>query len=73
LPKWDGGYEYYYARSLYPLAGRRVVPLLGADDAAHPENLRQADVVMAFRGAPQLDGFAVVWRGANGSLLRRTP
>jgi hypothetical protein len=49
------------------------VPLLGADDAAQPENLRQADVVMAFRGAPQLDGFAVVWRGANGSLLRRTP
>src|SRR5947208_17127379 len=27
-PRWEGGYDYLYARALYLLAGRRVVPVI---------------------------------------------
>jgi hypothetical protein len=60
--RWDDGYEYAYARALYPLAGRRVVRFDQRD---------RANFVAAYRVTPELPDFVVIWRGADGALLRR--
>ena len=59
---WDQGYEYVYARAFYPLAGRRVVAFDQRDGAT---------TIAAFRSAPAIPGFTVIWRSADGTLLRR--
>lgn len=69
--RWDGGYDYCYARSLYSLAGRRVLPLLDPQDRFHPENLARVTHVAAYRSDPRTDGFAAVFRSADGVLLQR--
>jgi len=57
----DRGSEYYfYARSLYPLAGRRVVMTIAG-----------ADCIAAYRSLPRVPGFAVAWASDDGVLLRR--
>ncbi|HEV2719874.1 MAG TPA: hypothetical protein VG323_07620 [Thermoanaerobaculia bacterium] len=57
----DAGPAYYfYARSLYPLAGRRVVTTPAG-----------ADCIAAYRSEPRVPGFAVAWRSEDGVLLRR--
>jgi hypothetical protein len=66
---WDGGYEYVYARATYALAGRRVLPVIDASD--RPLDGSRAGYIAAYRIAPQLPQFAVVWRGRDGVLLRR--
>jgi len=69
--KWEGGYDYIFGRALYLLAGRRVVPLLGPGDQPLPQNLQKAEFLAAYRCDPAVPGFAVVWRGRDGVLLRR--
>jgi hypothetical protein len=73
LPKWDQGYSYLYTRALYPLTGRAVLPLIDDHDRPRADNLDRANVVAAYRCEPRLAGFAVVWRGRDGVLLRRMP
>lgn len=68
---WEGGYDYFYARALYPLAGRRVVPLLDPDNRFLAQNLAEASYVAAYHSLPRVEGFVEVWRGADGVLLRR--
>jgi hypothetical protein len=72
FPKWDQGYAYLYTRALYPLTGREVVPLLDDRNRPRPENLARANVIAAYRCEPQVRGFAIVWRGRDGMLLRRS-
>ncbi len=72
LPRWEQGYSYLYTRALYPLTGRVVLPLIDDHDRPRADNLARANVVAAYRCEPQLAGFAVVWRGRDGVLLRRT-
>jgi len=69
--EWEGGYDYLYGRALYPLAGRRVVPLLDPENRFQPQNLAEADYVAAYHAGPQIEGFVEVWRGPSGVLLRR--
>jgi hypothetical protein len=69
---WEGGYDYVYGRALYPLAGRQVVPLLDPENRFQPQNLAEARYVAAYHSAPSLPGFAEVWRGPSGVLLRRS-
>lgn len=69
---WQSGYGYGFRRAQYVLAGREAVPLLDResgriDDAA----LARVDFVVCWRGCPQPPGFVEIWRGADGSLLRR--
>lgn len=71
--KWDQGYRYLYIRSLYPLTGRVVLPLLDELDRPRNDNLARANVVAAYRCEPRIPGFAEVWRGRDGVLLRRMP
>jgi hypothetical protein len=71
--KWDRGYWYLYTRALYPLTGRVVLPLLDEHDRPRGDNLARANVIAAYRCDPHPPGFAVVWRGRDGELLRRTP
>lgn len=68
---WDGGYEYVYVRSLYTLAGRHVFTLLDPRDRPHPENLAKVEFVAAYRSEPKIPNFVTVWRGPDGTLLRR--
>lgn len=68
---WDGGYDYVFARSPYTLAGRRVLPLIDEADRPRPENLARADYVAAYRVNATVPSFDVVWRSADGVLLRR--
>ena len=70
---WDRGYEYYYGRSLYPLAGRHVLPLLDPQDRAHREELARATYVAVYGGPEEIPGFKLVWYGEHGALLRRAP
>jgi hypothetical protein len=72
LPKWEQGYAYLYTRALYPLTGRVVLPLLDEHDRPLADNLARANVIAAYRCEPRVPGFAVVWRGRDGVLLRRT-
>lgn len=60
---WDAGYEYAYARSLYTLAGRRVVL---------QKEVAQAKWICAYGPAPVVAGFDVVWRGRGGVVMRRS-
>ena len=68
---WDGGYEYVFVRSLYTLAGRHVFTLLDPQDHPHPENLQKVEYVAAYRSEPRIANFATIWRGPDGTLLRR--
>ncbi|HVT44116.1 MAG TPA: hypothetical protein VMT00_06985 [Thermoanaerobaculia bacterium] len=71
--RWDEGYEYAYARSMYLLAGRRVVPLVGPDDRFRPEALRDADVIVSYRGGIPFPEFETIWSGEHGVVARRVP
>lgn len=71
--KWELGYAYLYTRALYPLTGRVVLPLIDEHDRPRGDNLARANVVAAYRCEPRLPGFAAVWRGRDGVLLRRMP
>lgn len=71
---WDGAYGYGYTRAPFLLTGRQVVPLLVPFvDKPAPENVRFADWVAAWHGAPAIPGFQIVWRSADGVLMRRVP
>src|SRR3954452_12334975 len=63
--RWDGGYDYLYARALNLLAGRHILVLLDPANRQVPENLRRATYVAAYRCEPVLPGFVVVWRGPD--------
>jgi hypothetical protein len=71
--RWEWGYEYLYARSIYPLAGRWVLPLMDEQSRPRPENLARANAIAAYHTAPRVPRFAEVWRGPDGVLLRRVP
>ena len=71
LPHWQDGYDYFYARAVYILAGRIVLPLIGPDDRQYPENISRALYIAAYRSIPAPPGFALIWRGPDGALLRR--
>ena len=66
---WDAGYSYAYYRASYFLAGRRVVPLVDPDDRVHPERLREADFIAAWR-VPEFAAPETVWQGCGGTLYR---
>jgi len=70
-PLWTGGYDYLFARARYLLAGRLVVPLVGADNRPQPGNLAMANYIACYRCESAADGFAVIWRSREGVLLRR--
>ena len=71
-PGWDGAYGYGYYRAPFFLTGKQVVPLqVPFVDRPAPENVRVADFVAAWHGAPSIPGFEVVWRSADGVLMRR--
>ena len=69
---WEGGYDYIYERAHYLLAGRLVVPLIGAGDRPQPENMALAEYVAGYHCEPVALGFAVIWRSRDGVLLRRS-
>ncbi|HEV2719246.1 MAG TPA: hypothetical protein VG323_04440 [Thermoanaerobaculia bacterium] len=71
VTRWDDGYSYAYYRASYFLAGREVLPLFDDADRAHPENLRAADVVAAWRAPVPRTHTKLVWRGDGGVLVRR--
>lgn len=71
--RWEQGYEYVYSRSIYPLAGRWVLPLMDEQSRPRTENLARANVIAAYHIAPRVPGFSEVWRGPDGVLLRRMP
>jgi hypothetical protein len=62
-----------FTRALYPLTGNVVLPLIDDHDRPRADNLARANVVAAYHCEPHLAGFAVVWRGRDGMLLRRMP
>ena len=70
-PRWEGAYDYFRERAMYPLAGRRVISLIDDNDRLRPERLRDATCIAAYRSLPSVPGFVLVWRGPDGCLLRR--
>ena len=68
--KWDDGYSYAYYRASYFLTGRRVLPLLDADDRAHMENFYGSRYVMVWHRPTHPRMGEVVWKGEGGVLLR---
>lgn len=59
MPVAGNAYEYGYVRAPFLLPGKQIVP-------APP-----ADFVAAWHGAPDIPGFAIVWRSGDGVLMRR--
>lgn len=71
-PGWDGAYGYGYYRAPFLLTGKQVVPLqVPFVDRAALSNVRLADYVAAWHGAPPFAGFEIVWRSEDGVLMRR--
>lgn len=71
---WQNGYGYGFRRAQYLLAGREVLPLIDHDSGAvDPAGLVRAEYVVCWRGCQVPPAFHVVWRGADGMLLERTP
>ncbi|HEX3579894.1 MAG TPA: hypothetical protein VHY33_15130 [Thermoanaerobaculia bacterium] len=68
---WHQGYAYLYTRALYPLTGRTLVPLIDEYDRPRADNLAKANVIVAYSCEPHVPGFATVWRGHDGLLMRR--
>ena len=68
---WDDGYGYAYYRASYFLTGREVLPLVDDRDRVHPENLRSADLVAAWRAPVPRTHRTLVWRGDGGALVGR--
>ena len=68
---WQGGYAYAFTRSTYVLAGRTTIPLVGEEDQSLMDNLRTADYLACWRAAPPPVNGTLVWRDANGALIRR--
>jgi hypothetical protein len=66
---WETGYSYGYYRASYFLTGREVLPVVAADNARLPQNLRGAKYVAVF-GAGLRVPADVVWRSGRGALLR---
>jgi hypothetical protein len=69
--QWDGVYQYMYGRAMYLLAGRRLVPMYDQQNRFHPEKLGAAGYIAAYRLEPLVPGFQTIWRGPDGTLLRR--
>lgn len=69
----EGAYDYIYNRASYLLAGRRLVPLPDPGARPFPRDLQNTKFIAAYRCDPAVPGFAVVWRGRDGELLRRMP
>lgn len=67
---WSG-YEYVYARSLYSLAGRDVVALMRGEGEIVPNARADADWIAAWHVVPNAPEYTVVWRSADGVLLRK--
>lgn len=67
---WDRGYSYAFYRASYFLSGREVLPLADEQRQVHPENLRRAQLVAAWRAPSPVKG-TVVWSGDGGVLVRR--
>lgn len=68
--RWYEGYEYVFSRSLYALAGRHVLALVGENDEDLSRNLADTDYVACWCSAPELAGFEEIWRGSGGTLYR---
>ncbi len=69
--RWDQGYEYAYARSLYPLAGRTVIPLVGESGGPDPRALGRADWVICLQSSIRAPGFALAESSSSGTIHRR--
>jgi hypothetical protein len=63
LPAQDA-YEYLFTRGRYLLGGRMVVSA---------QNLATATHIACFHCTSAAPGFAEIWRGRDGALLRRAP
>jgi hypothetical protein len=72
---WEGGYDYAFRRAQYLLAGRELLPMLvDGRDAVDPGSARAAQYIACWPQCPPTPpGFAVVWKGESGTLLRRAP
>ena len=71
-PKFEPNYAYRYYRAVYRLPGRRVVPIMDADDRSHPERMAQADYIAAWATTRTFE-HQQVWAGNLGTLYRRAP
>ena len=70
----EGGYRYAYARALYILAGRELVPLLDpTSEKRVPLRLESVDYIACWGDCAAPRGFAVIWKSNDGALLRRVP
>ena len=73
MKSWSRGQAYAYYRASYFLAGRKVIPLLNADDSWHPKRLLEARYVAVWKMQPLAGPYTRVWSGHSGFLLRRRP
>jgi hypothetical protein len=73
MKSWSRGQSYAYYRASYFLAGRKVIPLLNADDSRHPERLREARYLAVWKMEPPAGPYTRAWSGHTGVLLRRLP
>lgn len=64
-------WDYIYDRSLYTLAGRHVVATVDRGDRQIPQAIEGAEVIAAFGAEVAAEGFREVWRGPEGTILRR--
>jgi hypothetical protein len=70
--RWQGGYRYGFERSGYFLAGRQPVPLIDSSDQFREDNLGKSEWIICWRCEVPFPGFETVWRGAAGSVAKRT-
>jgi len=71
-PPGQGGYRYAFERSHFILAGRTLVPLRDpASEKPIALNLGTVDYIACWDSCSPPAGFQVIWKSADGVLLRR--
>jgi hypothetical protein len=73
MKDWAHGQAYAFYRASYYLAGRRVIPLMDVANRWHPERLRDARFLAAWKIPPPRGPYDIVWAGHDGVLMRRRP
>ncbi|MEO8033385.1 MAG: hypothetical protein ABI837_03060 [Acidobacteriota bacterium] len=71
--KWQERYEYAFFRACYELVGRDVRPLIDRQSRPLPDNVAASHYLAVFGPAVRGGSFVVVWRGAGGALIERSP
>ena len=68
---WNEGYGRAFHRASFHLYDRKMLPLTLPSGRRNRQTLKEAEWLVAWRGAPVVEGFAPVWSSPEGVFYRK--